>query len=176
MGSTGLLACKVLFSEYFIYLCISYMKATTIFYVLVLFFHWLLVGNVCFVPILMNSMFNNKIVGLKNGMAGGLGEWGNLGGGETQLIIPFIYELIHKIFNSTPFTAWRISFLITWIRGVYKESVHFESRSDSYESHSNENRWCFLICYGQMTKIGRRIVLVFSSASRWQCWFRANFG
>lgn len=56
----------------------------------------------------MSSMFSAKVVGTANGIAGG---WGNLGGGATQLIMPLIFSLIHKI-GATEFTAWRIAFFI----------------------------------------------------------------
>lgn len=52
-------------------------------------------------------MFNVRIVGTANATGGG---WGNLGGGVTQLIMPFIYQGIE---NTQPsFIAWRCAFLI----------------------------------------------------------------
>ncbi|KZV25489.1 high affinity nitrate transporter 2.5-like [Dorcoceras hygrometricum] len=57
----------------------------------------------------MSSLFSGKVVGTANGVAGG---WGNLGGGATQLIMPLVFDLIHKNIGSTKFTAWRIAFFI----------------------------------------------------------------
>ncbi|XP_072966247.1 high-affinity nitrate transporter 2.3 [Typha angustifolia] len=56
----------------------------------------------------MSSMFSSPKVGLANGVAGG---WGNLGGGATQLIMPLVFDVIHKI-GSTDYTAWRVAFFI----------------------------------------------------------------
>lgn len=57
----------------------------------------------------MSSLFAGRVVGTANGLSGG---WGNLGGGATQLIMPLVFNLIHKGIGSTQFTAWRIAFFI----------------------------------------------------------------
>lgn len=56
----------------------------------------------------MSSMFSAPVVGTANGLTGG---WGNLGGGATQIIMPYVFTIIHHI-GATKFTAWRIAFFI----------------------------------------------------------------
>ncbi|CAN0893149.1 High affinity nitrate transporter 2.5 [Linum grandiflorum] len=56
----------------------------------------------------MSSMFSSSTVtATANSVAAG---WGNLGGGAAQLLMPFVFNLIHRWMTKS--TAWRISFFV----------------------------------------------------------------
>eukprot|EP00850_Spirogloea_muscicola_P007364 SM000037S13499 [mRNA] locus=s37:246587:250173:- [translate_table: standard] len=116
----------------------------------------------------MSSMFNTKIIGVANGLAAG---WGNLGGGATQLIMPLIYNLIHKDIGSSEFTAWRIAFFVPAVvhilmgllllffaqdlpDGQYRalkksgQKVSDSGTKVIWNAVSNYRTWIFTITYG----------------------------
>ncbi|KAL9240967.1 hypothetical protein vseg_015130 [Gypsophila vaccaria] len=115
----------------------------------------------------MSSMFSPPVVGSANGVSGG---WGNLGGGATQLIMPFVYELILKI-GSQKYTAWRIAFFIpalfqtlsafaVMIFGQDTPDGNYQRLKNSGEKHAdkiskvtyhgvvNYRGWITALCYG----------------------------
>ncbi|KAJ6796944.1 high-affinity nitrate transporter 2.3 [Iris pallida] len=77
-------------------------------YLLVRFFTGFSLASFVSTQYWMSSMFTAAKVGTANGIAGG---WGNLGGGATQIIMPFLYSLIRKT-GPTSYVAWRVAFFV----------------------------------------------------------------
>ncbi|XP_021734908.1 high affinity nitrate transporter 2.5-like [Chenopodium quinoa] len=89
---------------------LSAMASTPVSYFLMRFFTGFSLATFVSTQYWMSCMFSPRVVGIANGQSGG---WGNLGGGEANLVMPLLYSLILKCTGpETAFTAWRIAFFI----------------------------------------------------------------
>jgi len=113
-----------------------------------------------------SQLFSKGVVGIANATAAG---WGNLGGGVTNLVMPFVF-LIFLSFSDDEDTAWRLCYLIPmalhFIGGImvlsgrdlpdgnYKEleSSGAKQKGDGSvvvkTGVSNVNAWILTITYG----------------------------
>ncbi|CAC5416805.1 NRT [Mytilus coruscus] len=55
-----------------------------------------------------SAMYNSKIVGTANAIAGG---WGNLGGGFTFILMPGLFQLM-KVIGADEFLAWKLAVVV----------------------------------------------------------------
>jgi NNP family nitrate/nitrite transporter-like MFS transporter len=71
-----------------------------------------------------SQMFAKKVVGIANATAAG---WGNLGGGITNLTMPFIF-LAFRSFASSDSVAWRLSYLVPLVLHIVGGMVVLQAR------------------------------------------------
>ena len=64
-------------------------------------------------------MYSKSVVGLANATAAG---WGNLGGGVTNLVMPFVFSAIYNLLDGTPLDkedrAWRYCYFLPVALGL----------------------------------------------------------
>ena len=51
-------------------------------------------------------MYSKSVVGLANATAAG---WGNMGGGVTNLVMPFVFSAIYNLLDGTPARPSRVA-------------------------------------------------------------------
>jgi NNP family nitrate/nitrite transporter-like MFS transporter len=56
-----------------------------------------------------SQMFSKQVVGIANATAAG---WGNLGGGVTNLTMPYVFLIVCSFVNYNFSTAWRLSYFV----------------------------------------------------------------
>jgi NNP family nitrate/nitrite transporter-like MFS transporter len=75
-------------------------------------------GLACFVTcqVWCSQMFSKSVVGFANATAGG---WGNLGGGVTQLVMPFIMLAFLNATGQDVDRSWRLCFIVPLLLHVF---------------------------------------------------------
>jgi len=113
------------------------------------------------------QMFNKKVVGIANATAAG---WGNLGGGVTNLTMPFVFLLFMGFVNDDESSAWRLCYIVPAVLhlfgglgcltardlpdGNFKELENIGAKQKSSATTvmkvgcSNINAWIFTLTYG----------------------------
>ena len=114
-----------------------------------------------------SQMFSKKVVGIANATAAG---WGNLGGGVTNLTMPFVFLIMMAFVNNNESLSWRLSYIVPTIfhlfggiatltardlpDGNYKELENIGAKQPSKSKTvlsvgcSNINAWIFTLTYG----------------------------
>jgi NNP family nitrate/nitrite transporter-like MFS transporter len=71
------------------------------------------------------QMFSSSIVGVANATAGG---WGNLGGGLTNLLMPFIFLGFMSATGGNEHLSWRLCFVVPFLLHIGAASLCFTSQ------------------------------------------------
>merc|ERR1719231_391970 len=127
------------------------------------------IGLATFVPcqVWNSQMFTKSVVGIANATAGG---WGNLGGGVTQLVMPFVMLGLLNATGNDISRSWRLCFILPLAMhllsaiyilggkdlpdGNYKELETSGAKQKvsglavAKVGFSNVNAWIMLITYG----------------------------
>merc|ERR1719502_1403416 len=72
-----------------------------------------------------SQMFSKSIVGIANATAGG---WGNLGGGVTQLVMPFVMEAVLGATGNNVGLSWRLCFILPLCMHIFSSAFILTGR------------------------------------------------
>uniref|UniRef100_M8CUY4 Uncharacterized protein n=1 Tax=Aegilops tauschii TaxID=37682 RepID=M8CUY4_AEGTA len=104
----------------------------------------------------ISTMFNSKIIGTVGGLTAG---WGDMGGGATQLFMPFVFDAI-KACGATRFTTWRIAYFVPGMMLVDLPDGHMRNLQKDGDMNkdkfskvlwgavTNYRTWIFVFIYG----------------------------